>query len=51
MTQKVLVTGASGLVGKRVCKELLFAGKSVIAVGRANEQSFNLKSFYKPQCN
>ena len=46
MTQKVLVTGASGLVGKRVCKELLFVGKSVIAVGRADEQSFRLKFDY-----
>lgn len=40
MSEKVLVTGASGFVGTALCEELVAAGKSVKGVGRAKREGF-----------
>lgn len=38
MTSKILVTGASGFIGERLCKELLSRGRAVLGVTR-NQRS------------
>lgn len=37
MTNRVLVTGATGFVGRELCARLISAGKNVVAVGRRGE--------------
>ena len=37
MANRVLVTGATGFVGRELCARLLSAGKDVVAVGRGSE--------------
>ncbi len=45
----ILVTGATGLVGKKVCQKLLELGHDLTVVGRSEEKKFR-NNFYFP-CN
>lgn len=40
---KILVTGATGLVGYKLCKKLLFLGHDLVVIGRENEKNFKLR--------
>lgn len=40
---KVLVTGATGLIGQRLCKELLKENHKLVIVGRGSEEQFRKK--------
>lgn len=44
---KVMVTGATGLVGRQLCSSLLKRGHSIVVVGRQSEHEFR-KSFLLP---
>ena len=44
---KILVTGATGLIGRLLCKELLYKGHDLVVVGRSPESQFR-KSFSLP---
>src|SRR5438094_4248743 len=46
-TGKILITGASGLIGSALCKRLLKEGWELIAVGRKSESLFR-KDFTLP---
>ena len=37
---RVLVTGATGLIGKKLCRELLLKGHELVVVGRSPENKF-----------
>jgi 2-alkyl-3-oxoalkanoate reductase len=43
MTQRVFVTGATGVLGRRVVQQLLYAGHSVSAVARTEEKMAQLR--------
>jgi len=48
LSDKILVTGASGLIGKALCEELVLKGHQLIVVGRSSEGHF--KSRFSVPC-
>lgn len=49
----ILVTGASGFLGSKLCEVLLSLGHSVVSIGRKNAYDTTLepskRGFYQPQ--
>ena len=40
MSKRILITGATGLIGQKLCKELLLNGHELVIVGRDSEEKF-----------